>query len=126
MPTRDHSSRLIRCPVSIDRSIQPAIPTPSLQLVCWLTSIFRKAFNLDLGTSHNEELSTSLDKPPKGFFMLLVKREMHLITILNLSGLCFQLLQVVTLLMALQPPLKPTEDTKVPLTGSDCSLSTFI
>lgn len=58
--------------------------------------------------------------------MLLVKREMCLITILNLSGLCFQFLQVVTLLMALQPPLKPTEDTKVLLTGPDYSLSTFI
>lgn len=123
MPTRDRSSHPICCSVSTDRNIQPAIPSPSPQLVCWLTSIFRKAFDLDLGTSHDEGLSTSLDKPPKGFFMLPVKRETCLITFLNVSGLCFQLLHLVTLLMALQPPLKPTEDTKVPLAGSGKSHS---
>ena len=58
--------------------------------------------------------------------MVLVKRETCLITLLNLSGLCFQLLHLVTLLMALQPPLKATEDTKVLLTGSDYSLSASI
>lgn len=55
--------------------------------------------------------------------MLPVERGTCLITLLNLSGFCFQLLHLVTLLMALQPPLKPVEDTKMLFTGSGNELS---
>lgn len=34
------------------------------------------------------------------------------ITLLDLSALCFQLVHLVTLLMAVQPPLTSTEDMK--------------
>lgn len=55
--------------------------------------------------------------------MLPVERETCLITLPNLSGFCFKLLHLVTLLMALQPPLKSTEDTRMLFAGSGNALS---